>query len=106
MKVFELINQLKGTTATLEKIKEWSYVNRIPPCGLEEGLELDCEFPNSLNILRNNLCAVTDSCYPDCLNTFFGLEVGDEENKNDYNNPRQTHPCCSYDAKNKMEQSV
>ncbi|HZK84870.1 MAG TPA: hypothetical protein VFC58_09370 [Desulfosporosinus sp.] len=79
MKVFELINQLKGTTATLEQIKEWSYMNRISPCVLKDGLELDCEYPESLVKACEKVCSqVGLSCYPDCWNTFFEMEITDE----------------------------
>ena len=79
MKVFELINELKGTDATLEQIKEWSYMNRIPPCGLEEGLELDCKLPKVLHELRSEVCSETGKCYPDCLNKFFDMEIPEDK---------------------------
>ena len=75
MKVYELLNKLKGTNSNLEQIKQWSYMNRIPPCNLEDGLELDCEFPESLNRLIDEVCAKSKHCQAECLETFFEMEV-------------------------------
>jgi len=77
MKVYELINQLKGTSATLQEIKDWSYMNRILPCELKEGLELDCEYPKILSKAAVKICLKTKNCYTDCLNTFFEMELDD-----------------------------
>ena len=84
MKVYQLLNQLKGTNATLEQIKSWSYMNRITPCILEDGMELDCEYPEALNRLQGELCSKITNCYPDCLDTFFELEV-EQEGDNEIN---------------------
>jgi len=47
MKVFEKINQLKGTTSTLEQIANWFYMNRIYPYDVvyNDALELGKDFP-------------------------------------------------------------
>ena len=78
MQVWEKINELKGANATLKTIKDWSYMNRIPPCELEEGLELDCAYPEQLNEIQKNLCGKISKCYPECLDTFFEQEVEGE----------------------------
>lgn len=41
MKVYEKINELKGTNATAEQMLNWAEVNRIPLCCFEDELELD-----------------------------------------------------------------
>ena len=40
MKVYEKLNKLKGTKATMEQIYNWAYNNRILPCEIGEELEL------------------------------------------------------------------
>jgi hypothetical protein len=70
------MNELKGTNATLEQIKNWSYMNRIPPCGLEEGMELeDGQFPEILHKVRESVCEkIQADCYK-CLDVFFEEEI-------------------------------
>ena len=80
MKVYELINQLKGTSATLEQIKKWSYMNRIEPCALEDGLDLDCEYPQVLADAALKSCAEKTDCYV-CLNTFFDTEIEEQSDE-------------------------
>ncbi len=77
MKVWQALNLLKGTNATLEQIKQWSYMNRILPCELEEGLELDYPMPIELTRLQQEICARVGlgRCYPECLNLYFDSEI-------------------------------
>lgn len=77
MKVYELMNQLKGTDATVDQIKSWSYMNRVSPCILDEGLDLDegVEYPEVLRKTQEKICnECGHDCYK-CLDTFFIAEV-------------------------------
>jgi hypothetical protein len=75
VKVFEYINQLKGTNASIDTIKDWSYNNRIPPCSLQEGLELEAEYPKVLTDKTNEICKQVEmDCYK-CLDVFFESEI-------------------------------
>lgn len=79
MKIYEKINELKGTDATCEIIKNWMYMNRITPCALQDGLELDCEYPNQMDDLAMKLCNDTEmDCY-ECLNRFLDSEFHEEK---------------------------
>lgn len=52
MKVYELLNKLKGTNSTLEQISNWFYMNRIYPYDIikNNALKLDVKIilPNKL----------------------------------------------------------
>ena len=75
MQVYEKLNQLKDTAATLEQIKAWSYMNRITPCELEQGLELDCEYPQALVEAQERVCARVGMDCMECLEQFFVEEM-------------------------------
>ena len=57
MQVFEKINALKGTSATIEQMVSWSYNNKICPLQFEDGLELDCKYPKELDIIAHECCS-------------------------------------------------
>lgn len=82
MKAYEVINKLKGTTVTLDEIKKWSYMNRVYPCALDGGLELNCEYPNALYRLVDRVCCkdVEGDC-DKCLDIYFDSEVEFEESE-------------------------
>lgn len=71
MQVYEKLNHLKGTVATLEQIKSWSYMNRIIPCELAEGLGLDCEYPQELADVAEKVCVRVGMDCDLCLEQFF-----------------------------------
>ena len=50
MKVWEKINELKGTDSTKEQIFNWAYMNRIAPEEFGRGLEV-IEYPGKLQII-------------------------------------------------------
>lgn len=76
MKVYEYLNQLKNTDVTLKVIKDWSHMNRILPCELEDHLELETPYPEVLRETQKRVCSeVNMNCYPDCWNKFFEADV-------------------------------
>lgn len=79
MQVYEKLNQLKGTTATLDEIKSWSYMNRIPPCELAQGLELDGEYPQELADIAGKVCVRVGMDCNLCLDQFFVEEFSIKE---------------------------
>lgn len=74
MKVWEKINDLKGTNAEKETIANWAYGNKICPREFGEELELDCEYPYELEAISSRLCN-KNSCGYDCLIEFLESEV-------------------------------
>ena len=83
MKVWEKINELKGTNATLQEIKTWSYMNRVCPLMLEDGLELEQDFPPELDALIDVACDTYPNCNA-CYDGFFSQEL-EKEWKNGHN---------------------
>ena len=76
MKVYELMNQLKGTEATKEQIASWQYMNRICPVQLTaEELEIEKKFPEALSEIAEKLCSMNE-CGHECLDKFLESEVG------------------------------
>lgn len=77
MKVWEKINELKGTTASKDQIASWAYTNKICPRDFSEELELDCEYPKELEAISCKLCD-KNSCGYECLDEFLESEVNEE----------------------------
>jgi hypothetical protein len=74
MKVYEKINQLKETNASIEQISSWAYMNRICPLNFGEGLELDCEYPKELQAIAEKCCSeytCSDGCLDGFLNSLY-----------------------------------
>ena len=91
MKVYEYINQLKGTNATLEQIKTWSYMNRVCPIDFREpenGLELENGIPEKFDYFIRLWCNKTANCQ-ECYDRFFELEMPDGFNKKEVVNVNQ-----------------
>ena len=83
MKVWEYMNKLKGTNATLEQIKTWSYMNKEAPCDFREpmnGLEIDGGIPESFERFIGQWCALINDC-DRCYKEFFELEIPEMERK-------------------------
>lgn len=80
MKVWEKINDLKGTNADKETIASWAYNNKICPREFGEELELDCDYPQELESISCRLCN-KNSCGYDCLTEFLESEVECNDNK-------------------------
>lgn len=78
MKVFEKINQLKETDATMDVISDWAYGNKICPVMFEDGLEIDCDYPEQLYTIAKSCCATND-CGVECLEVFLESEYREEE---------------------------
>lgn len=78
MKVYEKLNELKGTAASMSQIREWAYTNRILPCGFDVGLELDegVEYPKELKAITDELCENYDCM--ECLTKFLNTELNPE----------------------------
>ena len=77
MKVYEKINQLKGTNADLDLIVDWGYHNRICPITMDAGLELDeNEYPTQLHIHAQKMCQshIAENCGIDCMTDFLNEE--------------------------------
>lgn len=74
MKVFEKINELKGTNATEKQIADWAYMNRICPIDFEDGLELDCEYPKELSEIAHKCCHNED-CSIGCTEQFLQSDI-------------------------------
>ena len=78
MKVWEYLNKLKGTCATLEQIKSWSYMNKVAPCDFREpenGLELENGLDESFDGFIDQWCKKVDC--EQCYREFFELELVD-----------------------------
>lgn len=76
MKVWEKINELKGTNADKKTIANWAYNNKICPREFGEELELDCEYPKEIEDISRRLCD-KNSCGYDCLNEFLESELSE-----------------------------
>lgn len=74
MKVWERINQLKGTSAAKETIASWAYLNRVCPRDFSLELELDCEYPKELDEISRKICD-DFGCGFGCLIEFLESEV-------------------------------
>jgi hypothetical protein len=76
MKAWELINSLKGTTASKEQIANWSLMNKVCPVEFETELDLDCEYPAQLRAAARKACD-RNKCDDECLEMFLGADVTD-----------------------------
>lgn len=76
MKVYEKINQLKNTNATLEKIAEWGYMNKICPVDFREGLELEYEYPQELEDIAFKCCSKFEC--NGCMESFLNSDIEGE----------------------------
>jgi hypothetical protein len=79
MKVYEKINQLKGTNATMREIADWSYMNKICPVSInKDELELDIEYPKKLKEMASGIC-VSRKCDISCVEEFLQMEYTESE---------------------------
>jgi hypothetical protein len=79
MKVYEKINQLKGTEASAEEIASWAYNNRICPLDFDDGLEeINEEYPEQLTFMAGECCSI-HSCGTECLDDFLNAEYKEAE---------------------------
>lgn len=77
MKVWEKINELKGSSETRDKILGWAYMHRVTPCIFEEGLELDVPYPKEFDMIMDRVCSEvmsSDRTCEDCLLEFLDTE--------------------------------
>lgn len=78
MKVYERINHLKGTDATVEQMANWGLENKVCPVDMDEGLEIeDCDaYPKQLRDIATAVCAAhgCDGCDLTCLTEFLDAE--------------------------------
>lgn len=81
MKVWELINEIKGTDADLPTILNWMMMNRI--CPLDVVLELEEGDHHQLHALAHKHCAPRkrSECDSKCYEAFLTMDVK-EENEN------------------------
>lgn len=81
MKVWEKCNEVKGTSATLEQIAAWAYMNRICPLMFDVGLEIDVPLDEDGYPVENCFSATAhkvchgNSCGMDCLKEFLNSEL-------------------------------
>lgn len=76
VKVWEKINQLKGTDESYNGIRDWAYMNRICPIIMEDGLELDeGEYPKQLEDIAKKCCEDFSKCSIECLDCYLNSEV-------------------------------
>ncbi len=74
MKIYERINEIKGTSATVDEIHNWMVMNKICPLDVAEELETG-EQPE-LQAIADKRCADNGdgSCYA-CYRKFLEMEV-------------------------------
>ena len=80
MQVWEYINKLKGTNATLDQIKSWSYMNRESPCHFPNplnALELKDGIPPKFDYFIKKWCNSIKGDCDKCFAEFFELKMPD-----------------------------
>lgn len=76
MKVYEHINQLKGTNVSLKQMADWGYMNKVCPITFMEGLELGASYPAKFCVIASAICASHESdCEYSCLTEFLSTEI-------------------------------
>ncbi len=75
MKVWERINEIKGTTEPKDGILNWMIMNRVCPLMISDGLEEDEQL--DLQDTAERLCQtrMRGECYADCYRVFLEMEV-------------------------------
>ena len=79
MKVWEKINQIKGTDEPRQIIRDWAYMNRICPIAMEDGLELEPgEYPKELENIAWKCCENYTPCTIECLDEYLDSEIKED----------------------------
>jgi len=79
MKVYEKLNEIKGTDCTAETIADWFYDNRICPCTLDSFVpEVETKF-KGWHKLADSVCREREvNCDLECCTNFVNKEMQNE----------------------------
>ena len=78
MKVWELINEIKGTNASQDEILNWMVMNKI--CPLDVGEQLEEGYQTELENMAYKQCdkIPTGGCGTACYREYLDLEVNND----------------------------